>query len=83
MLMKKCIYYSTKKLIRRLTSYKVCLCLIVNTVWYGCNFCGDLGYLSMKFYEALYTWCWHSTAALKQTAAAIATYINYDTGELH
>ena len=37
----------------------------------------------MKFYKALYTWCWHSIAALKQTAAAIATYINYDTGELY
>ena len=63
--MKMCIHYL---LLRRLASYKVCLCFIVLsvtvcTVGYVCLFCGDqifvyfVSFLSMIIYEVLYTWC--------------------------
>ena len=60
---KICIHYS---LIRRLASYKVCLCFIVlsvtvSTVGYVCSFLRDqifedfISFLSMIIYEVLYT----------------------------
>ena len=60
---KMCIHYS---LIRRLASYKVCLCFIVLsvtvcTIGYVCLFHRDqvfvdfVGFLSMIIYEVLYT----------------------------
>ena len=65
MCMKMCIHYS---LLRRLASYKVCLCFIVLSVTfcivgYVCSFRGDqifvdfVSFLSMIIYEILYTWC--------------------------
>ena len=60
---KMCICFS---LLRRLASYKVCLCFIVLsvtvcTVGYVCSFCGDqifvdfVSFLFMIIYEVLYT----------------------------
>ena len=59
------IHYS---LLRRMASYKVCLCFIVLwvtvcTVGYVCLFHGEqifvdfVSFLSMIIYEVLYTWC--------------------------
>ena len=42
--MKMCIHYSTRRLLRKLTSDKiccVCYCIRVNTIHYGFNFRGD------------------------------------------
>ena len=62
--MKTCIYYSNRRLLRRLSNCKVHLCLFlcVNT-YCTVDFRGDqiswilLSFLSMIIYEVLYAWC--------------------------
>ena len=67
MCMKTCIHYLNRKLLRRLASYKVYLCLWlcvrVNTVMIllfiliFVDFVYIIGFLFMIVYEVLYVWC--------------------------
>ena len=66
--LKMCIHYLTMKLLRKLASYKVCLCfllLVYEFILYDkvVNFCGDQIFMDFirslihDNYEALCTWC--------------------------